>query len=130
MLAILVAVVLVASFFFRRRARSLVAHVPQPTVEPPPPVPVRSPKDVLHEQLARLQTHPTRANVMVTRKMLWAMAGAAEGETLGDVLGGLQERSPELHPLLRLTERAAFIADIYLQGAIDDMILALEHYLA
>lgn len=130
MLAILVAVFVIAAIFFRRRARGVVA-APQPqTVVLPPPVPVRSPKDLLREQWAALRANRSRASVMQARKALWAMAGASEGETLADVLGRLQGRSPELHPLLRLTERAAFVADAYLQGAIDDMILGLEQYLA
>ena len=58
------------------------------------------------------------------------MAGAGEGETLADVLGRLHGAHAALYPVLRLTERAAFIQDAYLHGAIDDMILALEQYCA
>jgi len=130
MLAILVAVFVVATIFFRRRAREVVA-APQPqAVVLPAFVPARSRVDVLREQLSALKITRSRSSAMQARKTLWAMAGASEGETLADVLGRLQGRSPELQPLLRLTERAAFIADTYLQGAIDDMIHGLEHYLA
>ncbi|MFN2528800.1 MAG: hypothetical protein ABR584_08785 [Candidatus Baltobacteraceae bacterium] len=130
MFAILVAVFVVATIFFRRRAVQVMA-VPQPqAVVLPTPVPVWSSRDVLREQLSVLGANRSRGSVMQVRKTLWAMAGASEGETLADVLGRLQGRSPELQPLLRLTERAAFVADAYLQGAIDDMILGLQQYLA
>jgi hypothetical protein len=130
MVTILLLVFVVATIFFRRRARQVAAPVSRPVMVLPDPVPVRTPKDILREQLAFLRSNPTREGVMQARKALWAMAGASEGETLGDVLGRLQGRSPELYPLLRLTERAAFIADSYLHGAIDDMIFSLEQYLA
>lgn len=130
MLAILVAVFVVATIFFRRRAGQVVAAAPQPPIVLPVAVPVRTPKEILREQLAALRINPTREGVMRARKALWAMAGASEGETLGDVLAKLRGRSPELYPLLRLTERAAFIADSHLQGAIEDMILAFEGHLA
>ena len=129
MLAILVAVFVTAAIVFRRRARSIAPLAPPENVLPAPVI-TRSPKDILSGHLDALRANRTRASVMQMRAALWAVAGANEGETLGDALSKLDGRSPELHPVLRLTERAGFIADAYLQGAIDDMILALEKYLA
>lgn len=127
-LAIIFALFVVALIFVKRRSRT-----EQPTSPPvvfPEPVPVRTLPEVLGEQLAALRANPARHTVFSVRRTLWAMAGAGEGETLADVLARLGGADPALHPILRLTERAAFIGDAFLHGAIDDMIAALEHYRA
>ncbi|MDQ6929927.1 MAG: hypothetical protein M3126_04580 [Candidatus Eremiobacteraeota bacterium] len=127
-LAILFAAGVVALIFIKRRTRT---EPPAATaVIAPEPVAVRSSLDVLREQLSALRAKPSRHTVFSVRRTLWAMAGAGEGETLADVLARLHGREPALHPVLRLTERAAFIQDAFAHGAIDDMIAALEHYLA
>lgn len=94
------------------------------------PVPERPLAERLRDELARLRAARTRAQVMAVRKLLWEHAGSGPGATLSDVLVKLGGREPALHPLLRLTERAAFVQDAFLQGAIDDMIAGLEAYTA
>ena len=124
------AVLFVLGVMLLRRPR---AQPPSPAPQAPvlaepvaePPLPVR-----LRAELARLRTARTRAQVMEVRKLLWEHADSGQGATLSDVLAKLGGREPALHPLLRLTERAAFVQDALLQGAIDDMIAGLEAYTA
>ncbi|MDP9018652.1 MAG: hypothetical protein M3N19_10065 [Candidatus Eremiobacteraeota bacterium] len=120
-----VALFVIVTIFFRRRP--LKAPPEPPVVVLPPARPVRTARDALSDLLGELRANPTRAQVMSVRKSLWAMAGAGSGETLTDVLR--RSHDAALDPVLRLTERAAFIHDAYLQGAIQDMIQGLEHFL-
>ena len=126
----LLALFVLGTIFLRRKPAPVAREPAGKAIVLPPPVPVRSERDELRDLLRELRAAPVRATVMRVRTVLWAMAGAAQGETLGDVLRRLGNRKEALHPVLRLTERAAFIQDAYLQGAIDDMILALERYVA
>lgn len=127
--ALAVAALVIGLIFVRRKR-----------VSPPPTAPVaaavatpvaqRTLHDEVREGLAELRVRRDRATVLRVRNRLWRMVGAREGETLGDVLGRRAAGAPEIGPLLRTVERAVFIQDAYREGAVDDMILALERYLA
>lgn len=95
-----------------------------------PAAPLASLPDRLRDALLELRRGRVRANVMTIRNLLWQHAGAGEGETLSDVLRRMGTQDRALVPVLRLTERAAFIQETFLQGAIDDMTAAIEQYLA
>lgn len=125
-----IVLLLLGLIFLKRpwKAAPPVAAPEAPVLPEPPPAP--SLRDRLRADLETLELRRTRANVLAVRKTLWEHAGAAEGETLSDVLSKLANADPALHPVLRLTERAAFIQDDFLQGAIDDMIAALQRYIA
>jgi hypothetical protein len=57
------------------------------------------------------------------------MLGAAEGETLGDVLRRRESSDPTLRALLISLERSAFTYDDDLAAAIEDACAALERYM-
>lgn len=125
--AVLCALLVIALIFLRRKRGAPVAP-PAAAVPAPAATPPRTLHDEVREALAELRVRRDRAAVLRARDRLWRMIGAREGETLGDVLTRVS--APQLGPLLRTVERAAFIQDAYREGAVDDMILALERYLA
>ena len=66
---------------------------------------------------------------MRVRGAVWAMVGANDGETLGDVLKR-PEAEGAFRDLLIALERAAFTYDLDLPAAVNDACLALERALA
>lgn len=126
-LAVLFFFVLV--FYRRRSAPALPAAAKPHEIAFAPPVQQKTLRHRLGDALEELRRRRVRANVLAVRNLLWEYAGGGPGETLSDVLQKTGTENRALLPALRLTERAAFIQETFLQGAIDDMTAALEQYL-
>ncbi len=127
-IGVLAAIFVLFALLRRRRPAPLPAPA---SVAPPPPPPatpvvVESPKTKLRAGIERLRREPSRANVLAVRAELFALAGASETETLGSILARLNGDDAALRAALRSAERAAFIEDRYIAGAIDDLIPAAE----
>ncbi|HZV77146.1 MAG TPA: hypothetical protein VFF63_05280 [Candidatus Babeliales bacterium] len=123
-----ISVVLLAVVLFRRRrapAPLLVAAAHPMPVTPPE----RSRRQHAEDALTVLAAERTRAAAVVVRGAIWRMVGAAEGETLGDVLGRPQSKDLTMRGLLIALERSAFTYDDDLSGAIEDACAALRRYI-
>ena len=107
-----------AVFFRRKRPEPVVDEAP--VSEPVAVLPL--PTDALASALDELRVRRDRKSVLRVRSVLWQMTGAAEGETLEDVLGRAQAADTRRRSFLTLVERAAFIEDSRLQEAIDDLV--------
>jgi hypothetical protein len=125
-LAALVAVVALSAGVLRLAARLPVrppaaASTPLPVaaVEPPGP-------SLLDAALSELRARRDRSSIMRVRSVLWHIAGAKEGQTLGDVLRRPEAGDDVLRRMLLAVERAAFIEDERMPGAIDDVLSERE----
>ena len=107
-------------FFRRKRERPEPVVDEEPVPEPVTPAPL--PMDALASALDDLRAQRDRKSVLRVRSVLWRMTGAAEGETLEDVLRRAQAADTRRRRFLTLVERAAFIEDSRLQEAIDDLL--------
>jgi len=112
---------------FRRR-RQTVSPEPAP-VPPAPEEPQPSSASELEDALALLRAERTRDAAVRVRSAVWRTVGAADGETLADVLARTQGAPADLRDLLTALERSAFTYDADLQGAIDASVAALERRL-
>ncbi|MEO9097401.1 MAG: hypothetical protein ABI346_04420 [Candidatus Baltobacteraceae bacterium] len=121
-------VVLVGAFVYallRLRRRRVV---------PPAVASVTEPHVTALEDAGRWQTllddlraRPSRPGVLALRGMLRERLGATENETFGDLAGRRAgANAPGLLEALRLIERAAFVDDTGVAGAISDALPALE----
>jgi hypothetical protein len=126
-LLLLIAGVFAAMTAFRRRRRVAANSVraPQP-VNSQPSVPSIG----LDEALASLRARRDRSSVLLVREALWNIAGAKQGETLGDVLQREPGRVNGLRGVLTAIESAAFVHDARLQQAIDNALSEGEHAIA
>lgn len=116
--------------FFRRRDVAVTAS-PQPLEDPVAPAPLASsPRDRLRDALTVLRAERTRDTALRVRAAVWAMVGAAEGETLTDVLQRPEAAGKPMRELLSALERAAFTYDGDLSRAIESACDALQWYLA
>jgi len=110
---------------FGRRPRpkpALPRPVPQ-VVAPPAPV------DPLPPLIAALAAERTRPRVLAVRDEIRRRVGAREDETLGDLLrrrAAGDDRA--LVDVLRAVERASFVDDDRLPGAIDEALAALSNW--
>jgi hypothetical protein len=126
-LAILVLVGAVAWWVLRPRRRAAVAPA-RPAVPPPPPA---RPQDPLPGLIATLRSDRSRASVRALRDELRRRAGAKEEETLADLLARRASgANANLQDALRAIERAAFVDDAGLDGAIDDALPVLDRLAA
>jgi membrane protein implicated in regulation of membrane protease activity len=108
----------------RRRTRAAPI-----AASPAPEEPLqRSQRDQAGDALTVLRAQRTRGAAVAVRAAIWRMAGAADGETLGDVLRRPDVRDATLRRLLVALERAAFTYDDDLAAAIDDACVELENY--
>jgi hypothetical protein len=94
----------------------------------PPPVP-RTRRQRAQDALAVLSVERTRSAAIRVRAAIWRMAGAPDGETLGDVLRRIDLRDVPMRDLLVALERSAFTHDDDLNAAIDDTRAALARYI-
>jgi hypothetical protein len=118
----------IAVLLIRRR------RAPPPIVRPAPVAPLtvvatRSRRDRLNDALVVLRAERSRSAAVRVRGAVWRMLGAAEGETLGDVLRRRESSDPTLRALLISLERSAFTYDDDLAAAIEDACAALERYM-
>lgn len=120
-IALFAAAVFVVVAIFRKRARPVFVSAP-PAPSAAPQVPVVAPADELTQTVDELRRSRTRAAVLRVRAALWRTAGAAEGETLGDVLRRPSSNGESLRRRLILVERAAFADDAQSSAAIDEVL--------
>lgn len=101
-----------------------------PVVAPPPPAaPIeRTRAQEITDALMVLQAERTRAAAVRVRAAIWRTIGAAEGETLGDVLTRPAAGDPTARAMLIALERSAFTYDDDLTAAIEDACAALRRY--
>jgi hypothetical protein len=123
LLLLIAGAILAATMLRRRRAVAAKSETALKTAVPPP----RAPPIGLHEALATLRIRRDRSSVMGVRETLWSIAGANQGDTLGDVLQREPAGSDGLRSALIAIERAAFIHDTHLQQAIDNALFEGEH---
>jgi hypothetical protein len=109
----------VYALFWRRR------RVPAPTPSATPVAPT-APKNDLLLAFENLRAHRNRASVLHVREVLWHIAGASAGETLGDVLRRPAAGDEHLRRMLMIVERAAFTEQSRLDEAIDDVLSEKE----
>lgn len=128
-LGVLIAVIaLVTLGFLIVRARSL-AGKRKTYVTLPQARPVAKPVDHRPEVrdatlvLASTRTRPAATQV---RAALFALAGARHNETLASLLKRIPNEQRALRAALRAAERAAFVDESQLQGAIDDLLDAVR----
>lgn len=121
-----VVLILVAVFRGRRKPVPVVV-VPSPPT--PRPALERTHRQQAEDALAVLRTERSRAAAVAVRAAIWRMAGASDGETLGDVLRRPESRGQTMRHLLIALERSAFTYEADLRGAIDDACAALERYI-
>ena len=113
-----------------RRRRRPVAPVPvEPPAAPASPPLIRSRREEFADALTVLRTERTRLAAIRVRTAVWRMAGANDGETLGDVLRRPQSSDGAMRGLLISLERAAFTYDEDLRAAVDDACSAFERYI-
>ncbi len=113
---------------FRRRRPARPVQ-PAPAPDPPPEAPEPAPGRDLEDALALLRAERTRDAAVRARSAVWRMVGAADGETLADVLARTHGAGDDLRDLLVALERSAFTYDADLQSAVDASIAALERRL-
>ena len=73
----------------------------------------------------RLSSARTRENAAAVRAALFKAAGANREETLASLLARIPEDQSALRGALRKAERATFVNDAHLQGAIEELLDAL-----
>lgn len=132
--AVLIALVALMAFgFLIVRARALSAKrkayvtLPQarPVANPVTVTPVDHRAEVRNATLQLASTR-TRAAATRVRAALFASAGARREETLESLLGRISNEQRALRAALRAAERAAFVDESHLQGAIDDLLDAVR----
>jgi hypothetical protein len=125
---ILLVVALGALIFSHRPVRT----PPPPAPEPAPQSfsPPRSRRDQLSDALTVLRAERDRSAAVRVRSAVWRMIGAADGETLADVLLRPDATDARMRSLLRSLERAAFTYEADLAPAVDDACSNLEAMLA
>jgi len=103
--------------------------LPAPLPAPARPVTPATPIDPLPQLIAALARERTRACVLAVRDELRRRVGAREEETLDDLFARLAAGDdPAVAGALRAVERAAFVDDSQLDGAIDDALRALSKW--
>jgi hypothetical protein len=132
--AVLVALVACVTLgFLIVRARALAAkrkpYVTLPQARPVAQTVTVTPVDHRSEvRNATLQLASTRTRSAATqvRAALFASAGSRREETLESLLGRISNEQRPLRAALRAAERAAFVDEAHLQGAIDDLLDAVR----
>jgi hypothetical protein len=116
----------------RKPQLSRVSRIePAPSSVPAPSDPMPSEAERWRALVDALADHPTRENVIAVRTLLRQQAGARDDETFGDILARQATRvKPELLETMRAVERAAFIDDQNLAGAVREAVSALRRYAA
>ena len=116
-------------------ARAAKAHQRRTYVTLPPARPVTQrpqapPTDLLRsvrDASMRLAGERTRTNAAALRAALFAYAGARADETLASLLARIPAERTSLRSALRAAERATFVDEPNLQGAIADLLDAARH---
>jgi hypothetical protein len=131
-LVCMIAVVVLAGFGFAIvRVRAVGARRRKVVTLPParPITPQPTPLDRLDDVRTgarTLGTSRTREAAAALRLALFTLAGARADETLSKLLSRLPPDQGALRAALRAAERATFVDDAHLQGAIDELLDAVR----
>lgn len=109
-----------------QQRRTYVTLPPARPVTPRPPPAPEDPLRTVRAATARLAGDRTRANAAALRTAIFAFAGARTDETLASLLGRIPAERTALRAALRAAERATFVDEPNLQGAIDDLLDAAK----
>ena len=126
----LIALGLVA--FLLVRSRALAAkrrnYVTLPRARPvaEPVVPPVDRLATVRTATLQLASSRTRADAATLRSALFALAGARQDETLSSLLERMPAEKRALRSALRAAERATFVNESHLQGAIDELLDAVR----
>ena len=103
-------------------------YVTLPTARPVEPRPVQTldRAAIIRTAATQLAASRTRENAATLRMALFALAGARSDETLSALLERVPQSEPALRGALRMAERATFVEDANLQGAIEDLLDAVR----
>jgi hypothetical protein len=126
----LVVLALIAFATIRARARA-AKRKPYVTLPRARPVvePVTAPIDraaAVRRATLQLASTRTRADAATLRAALFALAGARSEETLATLLERISAEKRTLRAALRAAERATFVDESHLQGAIDELLDAVR----
>lgn len=129
-----VVVIIALGLILRRvgRARRRT-YVTLPTARPVPARPQPHPAEQLdgvRGAAAQLSVERSRARAADVRGALFAYAGARSDETLASLLERIPPEQTTLRAALRAAERATFVDEPNLQGAIEDLLDAVRHVIA
>ena len=128
---VIIALGLVLRRVGRARRRSYVTLPPARPVQAPPPPPAPAEQlDGVRRATAQLSVERNRARAGDVRTALFAYAGARSDETLGSLLERIPTDRTTLRAALRAAERATFVDEPNLQGAIEDLLDAVRHVIA
>ena len=111
----------------KTRRRTYVTLPPARPVPQRPQPPPPDPMVVVREAATRLAGERIRVNAAALRAALFAHAGARSDETLSSLLGRIAPEQTRLRAALRAAERATFVDEANLQGAIDELLDAAKH---
>jgi len=118
--AVITLLALVAILAFVRLRKRPVTSIEVVPEQPPEPI-VHAPSE-FETALAQLRARRDRETVLRLRRVLWHIAGAEPGETLAAVLRRPQAMDAQLRQRLIAVERAAFVEERRLNGAIDEVL--------
>jgi len=96
----------------------------QPVIEPVTPTIDRM--AAVRRAALQLASARTRSNAASLRAALFALAGARREETLAALLERIPTEKRSLRAALRAAERATFVDESHLQGAIDELLDAVR----
>lgn len=113
-----------------RRRTYVTLPTARPVPERPQPhAPVEQLDDV-RQAAAQLSVERSRARAADLRGALFTYAGARSDETLASLLERIPPDRATLRAALRAAERATFVDEPNLQGAVEDLLDAVRHVIA
>jgi len=121
----IVALAIFALGFSARVRRRPADYVTLPPARPVAPSPPARPVDraaPVRAAATTLRATPNRANAAALRAALFAFADARSEETLGSLLERVPVSESALRAALRTAERATFVDEANLHGAIEDLL--------
>ena len=120
--AVVLGVVVLAFLGFAARRRQTYVTLPPARPVRMPPV---DPLEALRAAAQRLQRERSRGAAAAVRTALFTLAGARPHETLASLMARIPEEQAMLRHALRKAERATFVDERNLQGAIGELLDAL-----
>jgi hypothetical protein len=114
----------------RARRRTYVTLPPARPVAARPPRAAGQEFDRIRQAAAHLSVERSRTRAADVRSALFAYAGARSDETLASLLERIAPERTALRAALRAAERATFVDEPHLQGALEDLLDAVRHVIA
>jgi hypothetical protein len=113
-----------------RRRHAVTLPAARPVAARPPPSDPSEQLDGVRQAAAQLSVERSRARAAAVRGALFTYAGARSDETLAALLDRIPSDRMMLRAALRAAERATFVDEPNLQGAIEDLLDAVQHVIA